>query len=173
MSRYGWISYPWWRGRPTMEAADASVTGDQGQHAITVARFAGVWLPMGMRGRALTEDCSGRIVTGKTGLAHTRTAKQSAQSNPSHSALAPCCGVVGGGLGRGAGVADNPTTGMTTVQIRGSSPIVDDESRDYANRCQQGSLRWTAHSWSPSRQELALARPPLTFLFHVDGLDRV
>ena len=29
-----------------------------------------------MRSRKLTEDCSGRIITGKTGLAHTRTVQE-------------------------------------------------------------------------------------------------
>jgi hypothetical protein len=76
-----------------------------------------------VRGRVverLTEDCTGRIVTGETGLAHTRTSDRQLMSRES-SFPSRCCG----GLGPrcesvGATDADRPSTaGMARVVIRG------------------------------------------------------
>jgi hypothetical protein len=105
-------------------------------------------------GGVLTEDSSGRIVTGETGLAHTRTSKKSVRVHrvhlACHSRVLCCCGSLGA---RALPMAITPQRqGWGSRKSGFILPIVDDESCDFLYRrektSQQSSLRRCARSCS-------------------------
>ena len=86
----GGIIYPWWRGRPTMDAVEFCQLFDfLGSRSLLAKQKRGShptqglvgWRPSHRRGVifcgvGLTENSSWCVVTGETGLTHTRTISQ-------------------------------------------------------------------------------------------------